>query len=58
MPDKTHLVRFKEPDVVSRRVMAATVETHGEHLAFLRSDGRIAALALAEIVDEWFEVQA
>jgi hypothetical protein len=56
MPDKTFLIRFKEPDAVSLRVIAATVEPHGDHLAFLRADGKLAALILAEIVEEWFEV--
>jgi hypothetical protein len=45
---KTYLIKFIEPGVVSLRVIAATVETHGEHLAFLRADGRLAALVLAE----------
>jgi hypothetical protein len=58
MPDKTYLIKFKEPDAGSLRVIAATVERHGEHLAFLRSDGRLAALVLAEIVEEWFELSA
>jgi hypothetical protein len=44
--------------VLSLRVIAATVETHGQHLAFLRADGRLAALVLAEIVEEWFELLA
>jgi hypothetical protein len=56
MPDKTYFIRFKERDVASLRVIAATVETQGEHLAFLRADGRLAALVLAEIVEEWFEL--
>jgi hypothetical protein len=55
MLDKTYLIRFKEPDAVSLGVTAARVENHGEHLAFLRSDGRLAALILAEIVEEWLE---
>jgi hypothetical protein len=55
MPDKTYLIRFKEPEVVSLRVIAATVEAHGEHVAFLRPDGKLAALVLAEIAEEWFE---
>jgi hypothetical protein len=58
MPDKTYLIRFKEPNVVSLRVIAATAELHGEHLAFLRADGRLAALVLAEIVEEWFAALA
>jgi hypothetical protein len=58
MTDKTYFIRFKQRDVTSLRVIAATVETYGEHLAFLRADGRLAALVLAEIVEEWFEVLA
>jgi hypothetical protein len=58
MPDKTYLIKFKEPDVLSLRVIAATVETHGERLGFLRADGRLAALVLAEIVEQWFELLA
>jgi hypothetical protein len=56
MPDKTYLIRFKEPDAVSLRVIAATVETHGEHVAFVRSDGKLSALVVAEIIEEMFEV--
>jgi hypothetical protein len=58
MPDKTYLIRFKEPDTVSLLVIAASVETHGEHLAFLRSDDRLAALVVAEVIAEWFEIPA
>jgi hypothetical protein len=58
MPDKTYLIRFKEPDAVSLLVIAASVETHGEHLAFLRSDGRLAALVVADVIAEWFEISA
>jgi hypothetical protein len=35
MPDETYFIRFKEPGIVSIRTIAATVETYGEHLAFL-----------------------
>jgi hypothetical protein len=58
MPDKIYLIRFKDPEVISLRVVAATVETHGEHLAFLTADGRLAALVLAEIIEEWFELSS
>jgi hypothetical protein len=57
MPDETYFIRFKEPGFVSIRTIAATVETYGEHLAFLRADGRFADLILAEIFEEWFEQQ-
>jgi hypothetical protein len=56
MLEKIYLIKFKEPDVPSLRVIAARVETHGEHLVFLKSDGKVAALLLAEVIAEWFEV--
>jgi hypothetical protein len=56
MPDRTYLIRLKEPEVVSLRVIAATVETHGEHLTFSRVGGRLAALVLAEIVEELLDL--
>jgi hypothetical protein len=56
MSDKTYLVRFKKTDIASLRVTAATIETHGEHLIFLKSDGKLVALFLAEIVEDWVEL--
>jgi hypothetical protein len=56
MLEKVYLIKFKEPDVPSLRVTAARVETHGEHLVFLTSNGTLAALLLAEVVADWFEV--
>lgn len=37
--------------------MAETVEVHGEHLAFLKADGSLAALFVLEIVESWYEVK-
>jgi hypothetical protein len=56
MPDKTYLVRFKASDVVPQLVRAARIEIHGEHLAFLRSDGELSAMFLFEIVRDWSEI--
>jgi hypothetical protein len=55
MPDKTYLIRFKKTDLHSHFVIAANAEIHGEHLIFLRSDGRLAALFVLEIVESWSE---
>jgi hypothetical protein len=52
MPDKTFLAQCKAPEA-SRIVVAATLEVHGEHLAFLNSEGELAALFLMEIVESW-----
>jgi hypothetical protein len=56
MLEKTYLIKFKEPDVCSLRVIAARAETHGEHVVFLTSDDKLAALVLTEIVAEWCEI--
>ena len=48
MPDKTYLVKFKNPELPPQLVRAATIEIHGEHLVFCRVDGGIAALFLVE----------
>jgi hypothetical protein len=46
MDDKTYLIRFKRSDVDPHLVIAASAEIHEEHLAFLRSDGKLAALCV------------
>lgn len=53
MPDKTHLVRMRAPSGALQHVRAATIECHGEHLVFLNSDGKLAALFLMEMVESW-----
>jgi hypothetical protein len=55
MPDKTYLIRFKLTDLDYHLVIAANAEMHGEHLVFVRADGRLAALFLMEIVESWSE---
>jgi hypothetical protein len=57
MPDKLYLIRFKGSDVSIHVVIAARTEIHGEHLVFLRSDGKLAALFLLEIVKHWSEFE-
>lgn len=58
MPDKTYLVRFKESDLGPQLVRADSVEIHGEHLVFLRSDGKPSALFLFETIKYWSEVDS
>jgi hypothetical protein len=55
MPDKLYLIRFKGSDISIHVVIAARAEIHEEHLVFLRSDGKLAALFLLEIVVSWSE---
>jgi hypothetical protein len=58
MADTAYLVRLKRADLPPELVMAETIEVHGEHLAFLKADGSLAALFLLEIVESWYEVKA
>jgi hypothetical protein len=57
MPDKLYLIRLKGWDVGIHVVIAARTEIHGEHLVFLRPDGKLAALFLLEIVEHWSEFE-
>jgi hypothetical protein len=57
MPDKLYLIRFKGSDISIHVVIAARAEIHDEHLVFLRSDGKLAALFLLEIVVSWSEFE-
>jgi hypothetical protein len=58
MADTANLVRFRGAITPPELVIAETIEFHGEHLVFLRSDGSLAALFLFEIVESWSEVKA
>ena len=57
MSDKLYLIGFKGSELVCHAVIAARAEIHGEHLVFLRSDGKLAALFLLEIVAHWSEFE-
>jgi hypothetical protein len=57
MPDKLHLVQFKGSEISFHAVVATRAEIHEEHLVFLRSDGKLAALFLLDIVQSWSEFQ-
>jgi hypothetical protein len=51
--NQTYLVMLKPPNKAVQQVIAATVEFHGEHLAFLTAEGELAALFLLDIVQSW-----
>jgi hypothetical protein len=57
MQNNGYLVRFKGADLPPELVIAETVEFHGEHLVFLRSDSSLAALFVFETVESWSEVK-
>jgi hypothetical protein len=57
MPERAYLVRFKGAGPPPELVIAETIEFHGEHIVFLRSDGSLAALFLLEMVESWSEVK-
>ena len=52
-----YLIRFKGSELICHDVIAARAEIHGEHLVFLRSDGKLATLFLLEIVENWSEFE-
>jgi hypothetical protein len=58
MRDKSYQVRFKCSDLSPQLVIAVSVEIHGEHIVFLRSDGSLAAFFVLEIVESWPEVNS
>ena len=53
MTEKTYLVRFKPREIGLQTVIAARAEIHGDHIALLNSEGKLAALFLMEIVESW-----
>jgi hypothetical protein len=57
MTDTAYLVLFKGAHPPPALVIAETIEFHGEHLVFLRSDGTLAALFVLEIVESWSEAK-
>ena len=57
MADTAYLVRLKAAGSSPELVNAESIEFHGEHLVFLRSNGSLAALFVLEIVDSWSEVK-
>jgi hypothetical protein len=56
LTDKTYIVRFKSPEISTNVVVAASVEVHGEDLAFLNSDGELVARFLFETIESWSEL--
>jgi hypothetical protein len=52
--DQTYLVALKPPNPPLQQVVAATVEVHGEHLAFLSTDGKLGAFFRLDTVQSWY----
>ena len=55
-PDGTLHRPVTTPDIAAGAVVATRVEVHGEHLAFLNSNGELAGLFLFESVESWSEL--
>jgi hypothetical protein len=53
MVDQTYLVALKPPSPAVQHVTAATIEVHGEYLAFLNAEAKLAALFLMKTVQSW-----
>jgi hypothetical protein len=56
MDEKTFLVRLKAPSLGLQQVVAARAEIQEDHLVFVHSDGRLAALFLLDLVESWNEI--
>ena len=56
LSDKAYVIRFKRRELSTQSVTAASLEIHGEHIALLNSEGKLAALFLAEAVESWSEL--
>jgi hypothetical protein len=54
MPNRTFLVRLKSDAI--QQVRAATIEVHGQHLAFLTAKGKLATVFLLDLVESWNEI--
>jgi hypothetical protein len=46
-------VVLKSPDYAIRHVLAARYEVRGEHLAFINTEGSLAALFLIDSIQSW-----
>jgi hypothetical protein len=57
MADSACLVRIEGGDLPPELVIAETIEFHGEHLVFLRSDGSLAAMFVLEMVKNWSQLK-
>ena len=57
MPDKRYLLKLKPPGLSFRSLVATTAEIHGDHLALVNSDGKLAALFVLDAVDCWLEIE-
>jgi hypothetical protein len=57
MADTIYIVRFQGGDLPSELVIAESIEFHGEHLVFLRSDGSMAGLFVLEVIESWSEIK-
>jgi hypothetical protein len=53
--NKTYLVKFQPPSSALQHVQAASFEMHGEHLVFLTSKSKLAAIFSLKIVQSWSE---
>jgi hypothetical protein len=54
--DKTYIIRFRSPGISTDVVVAASVEVHGEDLAFLNSIGQVVAVFPFEVVESLSEL--
>jgi hypothetical protein len=56
MDEMTYLVCLKPASLALQQVVAAKAKIYGEHLVFVHSNGKLAAMFLMELVQSWNEL--
>jgi hypothetical protein len=56
MANKTYILQFKGPQPRLHMLVAASVQVHCDHLAFLSPGGKLVFLVLLESIESWYEV--
>jgi hypothetical protein len=56
MANKTYLLQLKGSQPRLHTLVAASVQVHSDHLAFLGPDGKLVFLVLLELIESWNEI--
>ena len=56
MPEKTYLVRFKNPAISTQPLVAYRAEIQGDHIVMFDANGKLVALFWMTIVESWSEI--
>jgi hypothetical protein len=56
-PNRTYIVRFKNPAISTQPVVASRAEIQGDHVVMHDSEGRLVALFWMALVESWSEIK-